>query len=290
MDLRPSPLAGLWYPARPDALAASVDAFLAEARGPDPSAQPDAPPGPCAVVGLLAPHAGHRFSGLVAAHAFRAVQGLAVDVVAVLSPSHYHADAPILTSAHAAYATPLGPVLVDQPALAALRAALSRALNLPPDQAVPALRRDREHAIEIELPFLQRALAPGFSLLPLMLRDQGESLARALGAALAETLRGRRALLVASSDLSHFSPQAAALERDAALLQPVAALDPAGVLAVQAAGKGQACGAGAIAAVLWAAQALGANRAQVVRHATSGDVTGDYDAVVGYAAALLWKC
>jgi AmmeMemoRadiSam system protein B len=290
MDLRPSPLAGLWYPARPDALAASVDALLAQASGSYTPGQSETPPEPDAVVGLLAPHAGHRFSGAVAAHAFHAVQGQRFDVVAVLSPSHYHADAPILTSAHAAYATPLGPVLVDQPALAALRAALARALAVPAGQAVPALRRDREHAIEIELPFLQRALAPGFSLLPLMLRDQGEPLARALGAALAEALRGRRALLVASSDLSHFSPQATALERDAALLQPLAALDPAGVLAVQAAGRGQACGAGAIAAVLWAAQALGANRARVVRHATSGDVTGDYDAVVGYAAALLWKC
>jgi AmmeMemoRadiSam system protein B len=288
MDLRPSPIAGLWYPGDPDDLAASVDAFLASAA--EAGAEGAAPASPAVVVGLVVPHAGHRYSGGVAAHAFRAVQGLAVDLVALICPSHYHADAPLLTSGHAAYSTPLGPVPVDQPAVAQLRGLLAHALDTPDDWVLPALRRDREHAIEIELPFLQRTLAPGFQLLPLMLRDQGERLAHALGTALAEVLRGRRALVIASSDLSHHYPQPLALTLDRALLQPVAAFDPAGVLAVQAQGKGQACGVGAIAAALWAARALGATRVQVVRHATSGDVTGDYAAVVGYAAAVLWKC
>lgn len=276
MDLRPSPLAGLWYPAQPAALAASIDGLLAAA----PAVAPPAPE--CSVVGLLAPHAGHKYSGAVAAHAFRAVQGLTVDLVVVLGPSHFHADGPLLTSAHTHYATPLGAVEVDRPALDALRATLGGPML--------AIRRDREHALEIELPFLQRALAPGFALLPLMLRDQSPLAAQALGAALAQTLRGRRVLLVASSDLSHFYPQARAEEMDAALLAEVAASDPAGVLEVNATGRGQACGAGALAAMLWAAQALGGTTAQVVAHATSGQVSGDYAAVVGYGAAVVWKC
>ncbi len=278
-DLRPSPLAGRWYPADAADLQASVDGYLAAASAVTPPALG------CAVVGLLAPHAGHLYSGAVAAHAFRAVQGLAVDLVVLAGPSHFHADGPLLTSGHSHYATPLGAVPVGQDVVQTLRAALAVT-----GRDLLALRRDREHALEIELPFLQRTLAPGFAILPLMLRDQSLAQAQALGAALAETLRGRRALLVASSDLSHFYPQARADEMDAVTLNAVAAFDPAGVLAAHAEGRGQACGVGALAAMLWAAQALGATTAQVVAHATSGAVSGDYAEVVGYGAAVVWKC
>ncbi len=279
MDLRPSPLAGRWYPAEAADLQTSVDRFLAAA----PAVTPPTPE--CAVVGLLAPHAGHVYSGAVAAHAFRAVHGLAVDLVVVLGPSHFHADGPLLTSGHSHYVTPLGAVPVDQAALAALGAALAAT-----GRSLRPLRRDREHALEIELPFLQRTLAPGFALLPLMLRDQSLAQAQALGEALAVILRGRRALLVASSDLSHFYPQARADDMDAVMLNAVAACDPAAVLAAHAEGRGQACGAGAVAAMLWAAAGLGATGAQVVAHATSGAVSGDYAEVVGYGAAVVWKC
>ena len=283
MDVRPSPIAGRWYPAESDALRASVDAYLADA---DPAA--DAPAA-ADVIGLLAPHAGHRYSGAVAAHAFRAVQGARPELVALICPSHYHDDGPVLTSAHDAYETPLGIVPVDQPAVERLRAELAAALNLPPERALVAIRNDQEHAIEIELPFLQRSLAPGFRLLPVMLRDQGELPARALGRALAAALAGHSALLVASSDLSHFYSQPLAEQLDAEMLRRVEAFDPAAVLRAAATGQGQACGSGVIAAVLWAARALGANQARVVCRATSGDVSGEYEQVVGYGAALLWK-
>jgi AmmeMemoRadiSam system protein B len=215
----------------------------------------------------------------VAAHAFRCAQGRDFEDVAVLCPSHYVDYAPVLTSAHSAYRTPLGDVPVDHETLALVRAAVPMML----------VARDPEHALEIELPFLQRALGAGFKLVPIMLREQSRALAEALGQALAEALRGRRALLVASSDLAHFQPQAATEALDGYMLGRIAALDPAGVLEAEAAGRGVACGKGAIAAVLWAALALGATGAQTVLHATSGDVTGDYGAVVGYGAAAIWK-
>lgn len=282
-DIRPSPIAGRWYPGDAARLAQSVDHYLETAEAPDDA------PAAARLVGLLAPHAGLVYSGPVAAYAFRCVRGLALDVVAILCPSHFHDDAPLLTSGHDAYQTPLGEVAVDQELAARLRRALSERLGWPADAALPALRRDREHAIEIELPFLQRVLAPGFKLLPVMLRDQSEPVAAALGRALAESLPGRRALVIASSDLSHYYPQAAALALDGEMLRRVAAFDPAAVLAAQAAGLGFACGAGALAAALWAARDLGATTARVLRHATSGDVSGDYDQVVGYAAAVFLR-
>jgi AmmeMemoRadiSam system protein B len=217
------------------------------------------------------------------------VQGAQPELVVLTCPSHYHDDGPVLTSGHAAYATPLGAIEVDQEAVARLRAKLAETLNIAPERALVAIRDDQEHAIEIELPFLQRSLAPGFKLLPVMLRDQDPALAEALGAALAAVVQGRQTLLVASSDLSHFYPQAQAVRLDSEMLRRVAAFDPAGVLEAAASGVGQACGSGAIAAVMWAARALGANRAEVLKQATSGDVSGDYGQVVGYAAARLWK-
>ncbi len=281
-DLRPSPIAGRWYPGEANALRQSVDTYLK-------AAAPLEAVSPGQVVGLLTPHAGLMYSGPVAAYAFRAVQGAAVDVVAMVCPSHFHADGPALTSGHAAYATPLGTVAVDRAGVEQVRAELAASLGRPPARALVEIRHDQEHAIEIELPFLQCVLAGEFSLLPIMLRDQGDETAAALGQALAGALRGRRALLVASSDLSHYFPQPVAETLDAAMLEQVVALDPRGVLGVQAEGRGQACGVGAIAAVLWAAQALGAQHARLVRHATSGDVSGDFDQVVGYGAAVFWK-
>jgi len=286
-DLRPSPIAGRWYPGQANDLRRVVDNYLAAA--PPPEAQAAAMPPADHVAGLLAPHAGLIYSGPVAAYAFRAVQGARIDVVAVVCPSHFHADGPALTSGHQGYVTPLGVVAVDRAAIDQLRAELGTSLGLPPVRALVNIRNDQEHAIEIELPFLQRSLGAEFSLLPIMLRDQSDGMALALGQALARSLAGRRALLVASSDLSHYFAQARAEQLDAEMLRQVEAFDPNGVLATQAAGRGQACGPGAIAAVLWAARALGADQARVVRHATSGDVSGDFDQVVGYGAAVMWK-
>jgi len=164
-DVRPSPIAGRWYPREAGALRQVVDDYLAAA---PPLAQPIA----ADVVGLLAPHAGLMYSGPVAACAFGAVRGASVEVVALVCPSHFHDDGPVLTSGHQAYATPLGVVPVDAAGLAVVRTALAAELGGPPEQLLVAIREDQEHAIEIELPFLQRVLAGGFSLLPIMLRDQ----------------------------------------------------------------------------------------------------------------------
>ncbi len=281
-DVRPSPIAGRWYPAQANALRQAVDGYLEAAPALAAPAADD-------ILGLLAPHAGLMFSGPVAAHAFRAVRGARVDLVALVCPSHFHADGPALTTGHQAYATPLGIVAVDGAAVSEVRAALADSLGRLPERVLVDIRDDQEHAIEIELPFLQRSLTGTFSLLPIMLRDQSDEMALALGQALAQALAGRRALLVASSDLSHYFPQPQAEKLDAEMLRQVAALDPQGVLATQAAGRGQACGPGAIAAVLWAARALGAEQARVVRHATSGDVSGDFRQVVGYGAAVMSK-
>jgi AmmeMemoRadiSam system protein B len=249
---RPSPIAGRWYPPT-RCLADSIDAYIQAARLPDI---------PGEVIAVMAPHAGHLYSGPVAGYAFAALHGLEPEVVAVVAPMHYPAPHPLLTTSYSAYATPLGVLEVDWETLSSVEALLQDDLGL----GLAMVKNDPEHAIEIELPFLQRALPGGFRLLPVMVHDASKRVASSLGNALARALEGREALIVASTDLSHFYPQPVAEALDAEVLRRLEAFDPEGVLRVEEEGKGYACGRGALAAVLWAAKELGANHT-IVRHA-----------------------
>ncbi len=236
------------------------------------------------LVGVIVPHAGHRYSGAVAAHAFRLMRGLSPEIVAVVSPMHTMAPDRLATSGHDAYQTPLGLIPIDTESVRALNAALEKKSG---PRLFP-LRNDREHSLEIELPFLQRVLGE-FRLLPVMILDQRETTAQALGSALSDVLKGKRALLVGSSDLSHFYSDQTARELDSEMMRRIAAFDPAAVIRAEDEEAGFACGRAAIAAVLWAARGLGANLVTPLAYGNSGDVTGDRSSVVGYGAAAVWR-
>jgi MEMO1 family protein len=272
-DVRQSPIAGRWYPAEPDRLAASIDGFLNQARLPKLDGE---------VIAVIAPHAGHRYSGPVAGFAFAAIKGRSPDLVVILSPMHYPHSDPLLTSGHRAYQTPLGIVEIDRVAVQQVSWLLEESVGF----GLTPVLNDPEHSLEIELPFLQRALSNEFNLLPVMVRDHSQRTAQALGAALGEFLKDKQALLVGSTDLSHFFAQPVAEKLDRELIRRVEAFDPEAVLAAEDEGVGFACGKGALAATLWAASALGADRAKLLSYATSGKITGDYSQVVGYAAAV----
>ncbi len=275
-NVRPSPIAGHWYSSNPIRLASEVDSYLNAAV---------VPPLPGKIIGLMVPHAGYIYSGPVAGYGFTALRGLKPDVVAVISPMHHPYYEPILTTAHSAYATPLGLIQVDEDALRVLSAHLYESAGL----RLARLANDPEHSLEIELPFLQRVIQNKFTLIPIMVRDPGAKTTRALGQALAFVLQDRSAILVASTDLSHRYTQDMAMKLDAEILREVDRFNPQGVLDAEIEGRGYACGRGALAAVMWAAKAMGADHAQVLRHATSGDVTGDYSEVVGYGAAVFTR-
>lgn len=279
LDARPSPIAGRWYEGDAKALAQSVDEFLGSAKLPELDGE---------VVGVIAPHAGHIYSGAVAGYAFAALRPLSPSLVAVIAPMHHPYHDPLITTSHDAYRTPLGDIPVDRDALNELDVVLKSELGF----GLSAVPRDPEHSLEIELPFLQRALKSGRSgwkLLPVMVRAQDPRVSQGLGRALAQVLRNKSFALVASTDLSHFYNQNTALKYDRAMLSEIESFSPEGAFDLERAGKGFACGLGAVTAVLWASQELGANRVKVLRHATSGDVTGDYSSVVGYGAAVILK-
>lgn len=274
--VRPSPIAGAWYEGNPKALARVVDQYLDQAELPEL---------PGEVIAVIAPHAGHIYSGPVAGYAFAAVRGRTPDVVAVLSPMHQPYYESLLTTAHSAYETPLGRVPVDSDIVAKLDSRLRTSLGY----GLTPVAYDHEHSLEIELPFLQRALGAGFKLLPVMVRSQSAKVSQQLGADLAETLHGTNALMVASTDLSHFYSQDDAVAFDTEMLRRIESFSPEDVFSAEKDKQGFACGLGALTAVLWAAKAMGASTVKVLRHATSGDVTGDYSSVVGYGAAVILK-
>ena len=276
LDVRPSPIAGKWYEGDPDLLARLVDEYMDEAQLPELEDE---------VMAIIAPHAGHTYSGAVAGYAFATLRGRNPDVVAVIAPMHHPYSEPLITTAHHAYTTPLGDVMIDQAVLRELDAVLKSELGF----GLSPIKRDPEHSLEIELPFLQRALDSTWKLLPVMVRARDPRVSQSLGNALAKVLRDKNHVMVASTDLSHFYNQQTALTYDRAMLHAIESFDPESAFDLERAGKGFACGLGAFTAVLWAARALGANQVKILRHATSGNVTGDYSSVVGYAAAVILK-
>jgi len=266
--LRRAAFAGSWYPRSEAAILAEVDGYLA-------AASPGEAPG--RLLGLVSPHAGLHYSGPVAAYGYSLLRHHAPATVVLVGPAHRAAFEGVAVHASGSWVTPLGEVAIDDQ--------LARALL----DAHPALFDDprphrEEHSLEMQMPFLQRVM-PGLRIVPLLMGTQSRDEVDALAAALARTLPGRAAVLVASSDLSHYQPAALASRLDAEVVSDVRGLDPEALMRRLEARDNVACGGGPLVAVMKAARALGADRASVLRYADSGDVGGDKSHVVGYLSA-----
>ena len=272
--IRPSPIAGSWYPAEAKALRAQVSRFIENAQLPEI---------PGKVIGVIAPHAGYTYSGPTAGYSYRSVLGQSFDLVVIASPLHEYLPYPFITTAHEMYSTPLGNVPVQHDLLNELNTKFQQAS----DVRMVSISNDREHSLEIQLPFLQVALAAPFELLPLMVRETDPALLQKFGEALAQVISGKKVLLVASTDLSHFFTEDVAEQLDQHMLAQFAAFSPRGVLLAEEKNTGYACGAGAVASILWAAKGLEARQVTILHHSTSADSTQDTSQVVGYGAAAI---
>jgi len=229
------------------------------------------------LMALVAPHAGLIYSGPVAAHAYRLLRDRRFDVVVLVGPSHFVGFDGVALHRAGGFDTPLGLASIDSDCAESIAAAT--AVVREHDAA-----HVREHSIEMQLPFVQRLL-PDAKIVPLVMGYQTGETARALGDALSQALAGRRALLVASTDLSHYHDATTAAELDRVVIKYVSSFDPEGLQRVLDARPEHACGGGPTVAVMRAAQALGARDAVILHYADSGDVSGDKSAVVGYLAA-----
>lgn len=266
MHAREPAVAGRFYPGQPDALRAEVERFLA-----DGAPAEDA-------IAVIAPHAGYMYSGGIAGEVYAAVR--VPDVAIVLCPNHTGAGARAALMSRGAFATPIGVVPIHE-RLAGLVAAQG---GLTEDTRAHA----GEHAIEVHLPFLQ-AKSPGLSFVPICLAGLSVGACLQLGQGLAAAIRalGEPVLLVASTDMSHYIPATVAARLDRVALERIEALDPQGLYEAVVAHDISMCGFIPTTVVLEAARQLGATSARLVRYGNSGETSGDYDHVVGYAGLVI---
>ena len=284
-NVRQAAVAGSFYPADPKTLVATMDDMLAHA-SPPPINDP--------ILAVVAPHAGYQFSGPVAAYTYAALKGRKFSRVVVIAPSHFEAFDFTSVYDGDAYATPLGTVRVDK-AFAKQLASMSPTIRLSSRGHTPT-KEGAEHALEVELPWLQRVLGD-FELVPIVMGDQSYENSRALGVALAKLIQGNDkdkdkdngTLIVASSDLSHYHPYDEAVNIDHKTLNALHAWDYLSMSQNFETRVWEACGGAPIVAAMIAAERMGANQALVLKYANSGDVTGDHSRVVGYSADVFLK-
>lgn len=275
--LRPAGVAGSFYPADPKALTAMMDAMLAQAAPPEIHGS---------IVAVVAPHAGYPYSGPVAAWTYAALRGRHYARVVVIAPSHFEAFDFTSVYDGDGYVTPLGTVPVDKDFARKLAKSnpsirLSDRGHLPTPQGT-------EHAVEVELPWLQHVVG-NFTLVPVVMGDQSYESSRALGVALAKLIHDGDTLIVASSDLSHYHPYDEAEKIDHKTLQAIEEWDYFSMSQNFQTRVWEACGGAPIVAAMIAAERMGADQAQVLRYANSGDTSGDRSRVVGYSAVALVK-
>ena len=270
--VRRAVVAGTWYPASASKIRAEVESYL--------GLVPDLPPAK-RLVGLISPHAGLRYSGPVAAHAYALLRGHADLTVILVGPSHRVPFEGVAVVARGAFETPLGRAPIDEDVADRLLAAHPFMVDLPhPHRG--------EHSLEMQLPFLQH-LVPGLRIVPILMGHQKREEADALAEALGRGLNGlEHVILVASTDLSHYHPATLANELDAAVIGDVREFDADALMARLLRSPGHACGGGPMVAVMKAAASLGADRSWILRYADSGDAgERDKSSVVGYLAAAL---
>ena len=265
-------VAGAFYPSSKDELAAMVAKYTDEAGGVVLEGEP---------LVLISPHAGYIYSGPVAAYGFKALSGASFDAVVILAQSHYFSFKGASVYKQGYFKTPLGNLEVDKGLADSL---IKSSPNLIFSN--PEFFR-QEHSLEVQLPFLQESLKSDFKIVPDILGDMSFEDCRLLAAALAKALKNRSVLVVASTDLSHYRPYEEAVQYDTVTINFIKGLDAKALWDAVADTGWNVCGIRPVVTGLIYAKMLGADRAEILKYANSGDTAGGKDKVVGYLSAVI---
>ncbi len=235
------------------------------------------------IVGLVCPHAGYMYSGPVAAHSYyRLAEDGKPDTAVLLGPNHTGLGSALAMMKEGVWRTPLG----DQEIDSAIASAILNASELiDVDDSAHAF----EHSIEVQLPFLQFLYGSTFKFVPICFLMQDLQSSREVGLAVAKALEGKNAVVIASTDMTHYEPQRSAEKKDKAAIETVLKLDETQLYSTVESQNISMCGYGPTIAAVTAAKALGAKSSQLLCYQTSGDITGDHSAVVGYASFAFTK-
>jgi AmmeMemoRadiSam system protein B/AmmeMemoRadiSam system protein A len=268
--IRKSVCAGSWYDKRPEALSRQLDGFLLQASSSAP---------PEGIVGLIAPHAGYVYSGWIAAHAYRLVHGKDYDTVIIIGTSHRHGFRGCSIYPEGGYETPFGVAEID----ATLASEISKISGF---KFIPKAHAD-EHSVEMQVPFVQKVL-PEAKIVPIVMGAPSKKTVSSLAEALTKTLRNKNALIVASTDLSHFFSKEKANSVDRETVALIESMDTEAILKKMDRRENIMCGGGPVAAVLLYAKKAGNPIVRTLKYADSSHVGGDETRVVGYMAAAIY--
>jgi hypothetical protein len=268
--IRKSVNAGRFYDKDPKILSAQIEDFLKKASPKSVASQK--------IQAIIVPHAGYDYSGSVAAEAYKLVQGLDVETVVILGPSHYIGFEGCSIYPEGGFETPLGIAEVDKPLAQALGKASGFSFN-PEAHA-------EEHSVEVQVPFVEKVL-PKAKIVPVVMGLQSERTIRMMADALAKVLKGKKALVVASTDMSHFLKKEEANKLDAETMSLVQNMKISSLLRKIESGENILCGGGPVAAALLYAQKMGEAKVAILKYADSSQATGDESRVVGYFAAAV---
>lgn len=272
-EIREPALAGSWYPGDPEILSRDVKRYLENAKEEKVDGE---------IVALVSPHAGYMYSGQVAAYAYKLIEGKSFDTVVVVGPSHRFPFKGASLWDRGGFRTPLGVVPVDDELSKKLMEKRKEIRFIPE-------AHNQENSLELQIPFLQTVLK-SFKLVPIAMEpDWSWETCQYLASAIAETVRGKKVLLVASTDLSHYYTYNIAIELDRIFLNHIERFDIEGLNRDLKSNRTEACGGGPVVTIMLAAKTLGANQGKVLKYLNSGDVTGDRSRVVGYAAGVFYK-
>ena len=273
----------MFYEASPDALRARIEWAFKHPLGPGSVPEPSRERRRSSI-GYVVPHAGYMYSGPVAAHAYyrMAAEGPAETYV-IAGPNHTGLGTLVSAYPGGVWVTPLGEVEVD--------AELARAIAEHSEFVdLDEKAHTYEHSVEVQVPFLQYLFGSRFRIVPVVMWEQTPETARDLARAVFEASRklGRDVVFLASSDFTHYEPHEAASKKDAEAIEAILSLDPEKLYSVVNEKNVSMCGPGPVMALLYLARMMGGSGAELLKYATSGDVTGDRSSVVGYAAIRVY--
>ena len=276
MQVRTPAVAGMFYPKTQKELKSTIrDCFL-HSYGPgklSPSSHNEK------IIGIICPHAGYMYSGPIAANSYYAISSREPDLVVIIGPNHWGVGCNIATMKEAVWKTPLGDIEVDSQAAVEINKA-SKIIELD------LFSHTRDHSLEVQLPMLQEVYSHKFKILPIIMIDQNYNSAKEVGQAIAKIANNKKIVIIGSSDFTHYEENSFAHKQDMALIEPILTMDVDRFYRILQENQVSACGYGAIASTIIACKELGASKGTLERYATSGDITGEKNSVVGYASII----
>jgi AmmeMemoRadiSam system protein B len=229
------------------------------------------------IFGVVCPHAGYVYSGPTACHSYKSIASQNPELVIIIGPNHFGVGKDVATMIDAQWQTPLGMVQVDSDSAKQI-AEISNFIE------IDEYSHSQDHSLEVQVPMLQEILSNDFQILPIILRSQDMSTTIDVGNAVSKIAGKKNAIIVASSDFTHYEENSFAHQQDKALIEPILEMNLERFYQVLNERKVTACGYGAIASTMIACKNLGAKKGELLSYATSGDVSGDTESVVGYGS------